>query len=98
MVSSSHAVCAKGLFIAMISTTVETDKPELEIRPALDLLGDILEMFVQVQAFYDPVDDGTKDQVNLLKLIFKSYLSPEATTPLPISKALVMKCLSSIRE
>jgi Rab GDP dissociation inhibitor len=28
MISSSHAVCAKGLFIAMISTTVETDKPE----------------------------------------------------------------------
>ena len=65
MVSSSHAVCAKGLFIAMISTTVETDKPELEIRPALDLLGDILEMFVQVQAFYDPLDDGKKDQVIL---------------------------------
>lgn len=47
----------------MISTTVETDKPELEIRPALDLLGDILEMFVQVQAFYDPIDDGKKDQL-----------------------------------
>lgn len=31
MVSSDHAVCAKGLYIAMISTTVETDKPELEI-------------------------------------------------------------------
>ena len=66
MVSSSHAVCAKGLFIAMISTTVETDKPELEIRPALDLLGDILEMFVQVQPFYDPVDDGRKDNVKFL--------------------------------
>jgi Rab GDP dissociation inhibitor len=63
MVSSSHAVCAKGLFIAMISTTVETDKPELEIRPALDLLGDILEMFVQVQTFYEPTDDGRKDNV-----------------------------------
>ena len=70
MVSSSHAVCAKGLFIAMISTTVETDKPELEIRPALDLLGDILEMFVQVQAFYDPIDDGKKDQVIFFNLIF----------------------------
>lgn len=46
MVSSAHAVCSKGLYIAMISTTVETDKPELEIRPAVDLLGDILEMFV----------------------------------------------------
>lgn len=65
MVSSSHAVCAKGLFIAMISTTVETDKPELEIRPALDLLGDILEMFVQVHNFYEPTDDGRKDNVIL---------------------------------
>lgn len=63
MVSSSHAVCAKGLYIAMISTTVETDKPELEIRPALDLLGDILEMFVQVQTLYEPVDDGKKDNL-----------------------------------
>ena len=63
MVSSSHAVCAKGLFIAMISTYVETDKPELEIRPALDLLGNILEMFVQVQTLYEPNDDGKADNV-----------------------------------
>jgi Rab GDP dissociation inhibitor len=63
MVSSSHAVCAKGLYIAMISTTVETDKPELEIRPALDLIGDILEMFVQIQTLYEPSDDGKKDNV-----------------------------------
>lgn len=83
MVSSSHAVCAKGLFIAMISTTVETDKPELEIRPALDLLGDILEMFVQVQTFYEPIDDGRKDNVRfgrakLLVICYKElrcYLS-----------------------
>ena len=47
----------------MISTTVETDKPELEIRPALDLLGDVLEMFVQVHPFYEPIDDGKKDNV-----------------------------------
>lgn len=64
MVSSSHAVCAKGLFIAMISTVVETDKPELEIRPAVDLLGDILEMFVKVHPFYEPTDDGKADNVN----------------------------------
>lgn len=63
MVSSSHAVCAKGLYIAMISTVVETDKPELEIRPALDLIGDILEMFVQIHPFYEPTDDGRKDNV-----------------------------------
>ena len=65
MVSYTHAVCAKGLYIAMISTTVETDKPELEIRPALDLLGGVLEMFVRVDSIYTATDDGKKDNVNL---------------------------------
>jgi Rab GDP dissociation inhibitor len=67
MVSSAHAVCSKGLYIAMISTTVETDKPELEIRPALDLLGDILEMFVQINTIYDPVDNGKLDNLYVTK-------------------------------
>ena len=44
----------------MISTTVETDKPELEIRPALDLLGGVLEMFVRVDNIYTATDDGKK--------------------------------------
>lgn len=64
MVSSAHAVCAKGLFISMISTTVETDKPELEIKPALELLGDVLEMFVQIEDLHEPVEDGKKDNVS----------------------------------
>jgi len=46
MVSSAHAVCAKGLYIAIISTTVETKDPEKEIASAVELLGGILEMFV----------------------------------------------------
>jgi len=58
MVSSAHAVCAKGLFIAMIATTVETANPELEIKPALEMLGDVLEMFVNVTPIYEPKDDG----------------------------------------
>ncbi len=66
MVSSAHAVCSKGLYIAMISTTVETDKPELEIRPAVDLLGDILEMFVQISPVYEPTDNGKADNVSFL--------------------------------
>ena len=64
MVSYTHAVCAKGLYIAMISTTVETDKPELEIRPALDLLGDVLEMFVRTDNIYTATSDGKKDNVS----------------------------------
>ena len=64
MVSSSHAVCSKGLYIAMISTTVETATPEAELQPALDLLGTVLEMFVQIHTLYEPTDDGKKDNVS----------------------------------
>lgn len=31
MVSYSHLICAKGLYVAIISATVETDEPEAEI-------------------------------------------------------------------
>ena len=48
MVSSTHAVCAQGLKIAIISATVETNDPEAEIQPAVALLGGMLEMFVSV--------------------------------------------------
>ena len=41
MVSSTHNVCAKDIYIAIVSTVVETDKPELEIQPGLQLLGPI---------------------------------------------------------
>lgn len=41
MVSSTHNVCAKDIYIAIVSTIVETDKPELEIAPGLQLLGPI---------------------------------------------------------
>ena len=48
MVSYSHLICAKGIYCAMVSTTVETDEPEAEIKTALDLLGPSLEMFLSV--------------------------------------------------
>ncbi len=41
MVSSTHNVCAKDVYVAIVSTIVETDKPELEIAPGLKLLGPI---------------------------------------------------------
>jgi len=43
MVSNAHAVCAKDLYIAIISATVETDTPQKEIEPALALLGAVKE-------------------------------------------------------
>ena len=46
MVSSTHNVCAKDIHVAIVSTIVETDKPELEIAPGLSLLGPIYDKSV----------------------------------------------------
>jgi Rab GDP dissociation inhibitor len=62
-ISSAHNVCAKGKFIAIISTTVETKDPEAELKPAFDLLGPIVEKFVAVSPVFVPKDDGTKDKI-----------------------------------
>ncbi len=77
MVSSAHAVCAKGLYIAMIATTVETNNPQLEIKPALELLGDILEMFDEVTPLYVPTDNGKESNVYKLLLNLFSCSSQE---------------------
>lgn len=57
MVSSAHAVCSKNLYIAIVSTTVETKDPEKEIQPAIDLLGGCLEVFIQISDEEVPVND-----------------------------------------
>ena len=45
LVSYTHQVAAKGWFVAMVSTTVETDNPEAEIKPGLELLGPIKQKY-----------------------------------------------------
>lgn len=68
-VSHSHSIASKGYFVALVATYVETNNPEMEIRPGLDLLGPILEKFVAVSDMYEPVDDGTSCNV----FVTKSY-------------------------
>lgn len=63
MVSSTHNVCAKDVYIAIVSTIVETDKPELEIAPGLNLLGQISEKFVTVSPLYTPTSSGKDDNI-----------------------------------
>lgn len=73
MVSYTHQVAAKNWFVAMVSTTVETENPEEEIKPGLDLLGPIEQKFVSVSDVYKPKDDGQESQI----FISESY---DATT------------------
>jgi len=62
VMSAGNQVCAKGKFIAIVSTTVETADPEAELAPALRLLGPIAEKFVGVYNTYEPTSDGTRDK------------------------------------
>ena len=73
MVSHTNNVAAKNWYIAMVSTTVETANPEVELKPALDLLGPIRQKFVSISPIYRPVDSGELSQV----FISESY---DATT------------------
>jgi len=63
MVSSSHSISPAGYYIAMVSTTVETNDPHKELQPGLDLLGPILDKFTSVLDVYEPHDDGTKNKI-----------------------------------
>lgn len=61
-ISAPHNVCAKGKYIAIASTTVETNDPERELTPAFNLLGSIIEKFTSVSPMFVPTDDGRNDK------------------------------------
>lgn len=63
MISSAHNVAAADKYIAIVSTAVETNDPEKEIKPALDLLEPIEQKFVSISDQYAPTDMGTDSQV-----------------------------------
>jgi len=69
VVSHTNMVAAKGWYIAIVSTTVETSNPEAEIQPGLQLLGPIAQKFVMVSDLFEPLDDGRESQL----FISKSY-------------------------
>ena len=69
VVSKNHNVCAEGLYIASVTTIVETDRPELELKPGLDLLGPIHDKFVSIASIEEPVDGGSEDNI----FITRSY-------------------------
>ncbi|XP_076468698.1 rab GDP dissociation inhibitor beta-like [Babylonia areolata] len=73
VVSSAHQVCAKGYYLAIVSTTVETSNPEAELEPGLNLLGPIIQKFVSVSDLFEPVVEETDSKI----YVTKSY---DATT------------------
>lgn len=69
VVSATNQVAIKEHFLAIVSTTVETDNPEAELQCAMDLLGPVLQKFVSISDLYEQ-KPGTEDS-NVF--ISKSY-------------------------
>lgn len=67
MVSNAHAVCAKDLYIAIISCTVETANPMTEIAPALELLGPVLEMFTSEMNLEEPINNWQAENLHITR-------------------------------
>lgn len=68
-ISNTHQVSTKGFYLAIVATIVETDNPEAELNPGLQILGPILQKFVSVDDLKVPMDDGLSSKV----FISKSY-------------------------
>ncbi|WVW85224.1 hypothetical protein I302_107262 [Kwoniella bestiolae CBS 10118] len=68
-VSSAHNVAAANVWIAIVSTIVETSVPEREILPGLQLLGNVVDKFMSITPLYAPTSPGTNDNI----FITKSY-------------------------
>ena len=63
VLNSTHSVCKKGYYLAIISTNVETKDPKAELQPAMDIIGQPLEIFDKVSDIYEPVDTSFKDNI-----------------------------------
>ncbi len=42
---------------------VETNNPKDELKPAFDVIGDVLETFITISELYEPIDSSFKDNV-----------------------------------
>ncbi|PKA51934.1 hypothetical protein AXF42_Ash008163 [Apostasia shenzhenica] len=59
--SYTHNIAPKGKYIAFVSTEAETDKPEVELKPGIDLLGPVDETFFDIYDRYEPANNADKD-------------------------------------
>ncbi|XP_065871083.1 guanosine nucleotide diphosphate dissociation inhibitor At5g09550 [Euphorbia lathyris] len=71
--SYSHNVAPKGKYIAFVSTEAETDSPEAELKPGVDMLKPVDEIFYDTYDRYEPVSSPEAENC----FISRSY---DATT------------------
>jgi Rab GDP dissociation inhibitor len=65
--SYAHNVAASNRWVAFVSTTVESSNPEAELAPGLALLGHIDAKFVSVVDVHEPLTDGSRCVLTVIK-------------------------------
>ncbi|KAM3877789.1 rab GDP dissociation inhibitor beta [Diretmus argenteus] len=63
VVSYTHNVASDGMYIATVSTTVETSNPEKEVQPGVELIEPIVQKFVFISNRLVPKENGRKSQI-----------------------------------
>lgn len=59
--SYSHNVAPNGKYIAFVTTEAETNNPEEELKPGIDLLGPVDEIFFDTYDRYEPTNQHDVD-------------------------------------
>lgn len=59
--SYSHNVAPKGKYIAFVATEAETDNPETELKPGVDILGPVDEIFYETFDRFEPINNPNED-------------------------------------
>ncbi|KAK4750045.1 hypothetical protein SAY87_027494 [Trapa incisa] len=59
--SYAHNVAPKGKYIALVTTEAETDNPEEELKPGINLLGPVDEIFFDTYDRYVPTNNHEED-------------------------------------
>lgn len=59
MVSSVHSISKRDYYVAIVSTTVESNNPEQEVEVAMNMLGKVKEKFVTISERYIPTGKST---------------------------------------
>lgn len=91
-VSSFHNVCKKGFYIAIISTKIETNDPEAELKIAYDLIGPVKEKFITTEDIYHPSNSAFSDNVFITNTLDPtSHFETAANNVLEIYKKITGK-------
>lgn len=67
VISSDHLACKEGFYLAIVSATQETNKPEEELKAAFDIIGPVREKFFYINKMYEPANANTADNIFVTK-------------------------------